>query len=582
MKNFDIAFQLGAKMDPSVKKSFGNASKQLSNMQSNIKNTIKAGAKLAVGIAAAATATVGSAVLMANKFAETGDHIDKLSQKLGMSRKSFQEWDFILSQNGTSIDSMGAGMKTLTNQVDDLSKGGKVATDAFSQLGLSYEDMAGLTQEQIFEKTVIALQGVEDTTKRAAIANDLLGKSGAELAPLLNAGADSVEAMKKQAHDLGLVLGDEAVDAAVLWTDTTDQAKRAMGGLFNTIASKALPGLQKFLNYGIEKLPMLNEKISTAMTVAGNVFRWLGENGLKAFNSIKSVIQENQPLIIKIRDTISGLAQKGLDFYNLIKDNWPKIKPVLIGLGGAILIVKSAMLAMSIVQTVTGFMKLFQAANLAAKLSMLGLNGAMLANPMTWVIAGIMALIAAGILLYKNWDTVKEKAGAVWDSIVGVIRGPANTIIGFANGIITAYENMINAVGGAVNKIPSISLPKWLGGGEFGIPKIPTVNLPRIPMLENGGIATGPTLAMIGEGAENEAVLPISKLKSFIGETGESNSIVNNNRNDEQKIQVVYSPQYIIPEGVSKKEIEEISRKGYEEFKRWMKKYESDKVRLSF
>ena len=124
---------------------------------------------------------------------------------------------------------MGAGMKTLTNQLDELGKGGKVATDAFGELGLSYDDLAGKSQEEVFEITIQALQGMEDETKRAAIANDLLGRSGQELAPLLNAGADSVDELKKQAHELGLVLEDDAIDAGVKFTDTMDNLKRAGG-----------------------------------------------------------------------------------------------------------------------------------------------------------------------------------------------------------------------------------------------------------------------------------------------------------------------------------------------------------------
>ena len=270
-----------------------------------------------------------------------------------------------------------------------------------------------------------------------------------------------------------------------------------------------------------------------------------------------------------IQGSIVKVYTHASNFYKFMKNNWSTIKPIVIGLVGALVILKGAMVAMAVIQTVTGYLKLFKAATLASKLSMLGLNGAMLANPMTWVIAGIIALIAAGVLLYKNWDTVKEKAGQVWNAIAGVIRGPANSIIGYANGIISGYEGMINFVGGAINKIPSISLPEWLGGGEFGIPKIPTVNLPRIPLLAQGAITTGPTLAMIGEGAEQEALLPLSKLQSLLDGP------------DNRPMQIIYSPVFQIPEGADKRDIEKVARTSYEEFKRWIKRYEDDKNRKS-
>lgn len=142
------------------------------------------------------------------------------------------------------------------------------------------------------------------------------------------------------------------------------------------------------------------------------------------------------------------------------------------------------------------------------------------------------------------------------------------------------------AIGG-LNKI-NIKIPDWvpkLGGKSFGI------NIPNIPMLAEGGIVTKPTLAMVGEGNESEAVLPLSKLRAFIGESKTNN--IENDTNTEENItnstedkKVInnynYNPKFYIPEGATKKEIQEITRMGYEEFKRWIKKYESDKKRLAF
>jgi hypothetical protein len=90
-------------------------------------------------------------------------------------------------------------------------------------------------------------------------------------------------------------------------------------------------------------------------------------------------------------------------------------------------------------------------------------------------------------------------------------------------------------------------------------------------MLAQGGIATGPTLAMIGEGLEQEAVLPLSKLQALLdGPT------------DNRSMQIVYNPIFNIPEGARKNEIEDITRNEFEKFKRWIKKYMDDKDRKSF
>ena len=69
------------------------------------------------------------------KTTESLDRIDKLSQKIGMSRQAFQEWDYVLGQNGISIDVMQGGFKAMTNAVDDLFNGSSKMTESFGKLG---------------------------------------------------------------------------------------------------------------------------------------------------------------------------------------------------------------------------------------------------------------------------------------------------------------------------------------------------------------------------------------------------------------------------------------------------------------
>ena len=213
------------------------------------------------------------------------------------------------------------------------------------------------------------------------------------------------------------------------------------------------------------------------------------------------------------------------------------------------------------------------------------LNLVLLANPIGLIIGLIGGLIAAGVWLYQNWDTVKEKAAAIWGwfakmfpGVAGVITNQIgriidtlksvwenikvvfSNIIDFVRNVFTgnwadAWENVKNIfVGvfsslGALIKLPingiieminlafskigsiSINIPDWIpgiGGEKYSFA------LPQIPLLANGGIATAPTLAMIGEGTESEAVLPLSRLDSLLsggvqGSVNSSNVTVNCN-----------------------------------------------------
>lgn len=132
-----------------------------------------------------------------------------------------------------------------------------------------------------------------------------------------------------------------------------------------------------------------------------------------------------------------------------------------------------------------------------------------MANPIGIAISAVSALVAAGVYLYKNWDAVKAKMasigqaiGAAFAGLVNFVKAPINSIIG-----------MINQVIAAINSLGSFKVPDWvpgIGGQQMGL------SIPQIPQLAAGGVATAPTMAMVGEGAEPEAIIPLSQLADMI------------------------------------------------------------------
>lgn len=250
-----------------------NLKKDLKNITGNIKKAmqgIQKATTLAIGSVGALTAAFGAASV---KFARTTDRIDKMSQRLTLSREAFQEWDFILSQSGVSIDSLQMSMKTLTQEIERDS-------DAFAKLGVSSKDAVGnfRNQEEVFKDTIIALQGMEAGIEKSSLAQKLFGRNGQELLPLLNAQAGSVEELTQKARDLGLVMSDEVIDAGVLLTDQMDQIKRSISNVL-TVAflplAQATNDIIKDLvdwaiaNKGIEKSI---ESITKAMNFAREVW----------------------------------------------------------------------------------------------------------------------------------------------------------------------------------------------------------------------------------------------------------------------------------------------------------------------
>lgn len=208
------------------------------------------GKKLAEGLATfgkaagVAIAAVGAATLQASKkfvsaakdVAEYGDEIDKMSQKLGISAESYQKWDFILEQNGANIESLKAPMKTLATQAQKNS-------DAFQKLGISQEEVAKLSQEELFERTIAGLQEMGESTERTALASQLLGKGATELGPLLNQTAEDTAALAEQAEKYGFIMSDEAVKASAAFDDSLNVLSKTAEGLKNRLIAEFLPAL---------------------------------------------------------------------------------------------------------------------------------------------------------------------------------------------------------------------------------------------------------------------------------------------------------------------------------------------------
>ena len=149
----------------------------------------------------------------------------------------------------------------------------------------------------------------------------------------------------------------------------------------------------------------------------------------------------------------------------------------------------------------------------------------------------------------KVASTMSEKFGAVGD----LIKVPINAVIHALNWIIDKVNNI------------AITLPDWgilgsLAGQTFG------VHIDPIPELAKGGVATGPTLAMIGEGKENEAVLPLSRLDALLNASAPS---------------VTYAP-VINVTGGDATQVRQALSDGYQDFVRYMQQYQRQQRRVAF
>ena len=175
-----------------------------------------------VGTRLAAIGAAGLAPLAASvrSFAKAGDTLDKMSKRTGVSVEALSELGFAAEQSGADLQTLEAGVRVMQRTLNDAERGLATAKDAMAELGLSADALRGLSPEQQFKTLAEALSRIEDPSKRAAVAMQIFGRAGTRLLPLIEGGADSIEALQEQARSLGLTISTEAAAEAALLTDT--------------------------------------------------------------------------------------------------------------------------------------------------------------------------------------------------------------------------------------------------------------------------------------------------------------------------------------------------------------------------
>ena len=307
MNLFELFVKIGAKDEAS-----GTISKITSGLGKGLATAAKVGAAAVTAVTAAAGAMSAAFIKGTSEVAQYGDNIDKMSQKMGISAEAYQEWDFIMQHSGTSMETLKAGMKTLANAVES-------GNDAFNRLGISQKDIAKMSQEELFAKTIEQLQKVENETERTYLAGQLLGKGATELGALLNTSAEDTEAMRKQVHELGGVMSNEAVKAAAAYQDSLQNMQTAFSGIQRGMLSEFLPSMVTVMDglalifsgndSGIAKITEgVNQFADKLMEAVPKIFE-LGEGIL---SSLATAILDNLPtltstatsVIIKLVDGI--------------------------------------------------------------------------------------------------------------------------------------------------------------------------------------------------------------------------------------------------------------------------------------
>lgn len=251
-------------------------------------------AKVGTAVVAGATAAAGAMLALANKTSDAAGAIDDAAQRTGTSAEEYQKWTYAAKLSGIEASKLEALMVKQQTTLSNAADGSKTAAAAYEQLGI---DITNLSSGDAFNQVISKLADMDDETQRNIIANDIFGKSYADLAPLLNEGADGISKLKQEAEEIGAVMSNDSVAAGAKFGDTMDKLKSSFGGVVNNLVGSLLPVLQEFVELIIENMPMISSMVQSLAPIFVDLFKQL-------LPPIIELVKKLMPTIISLFDSL--------------------------------------------------------------------------------------------------------------------------------------------------------------------------------------------------------------------------------------------------------------------------------------
>ena len=447
--------------------------------------------------AAALAASIGALTVKSGKWA---DDINTMSKVYSIGTGELQKYAAAADLVDVDVETIAKSHVKLEKQMLSASKGTGASAEAFEKLGVEVTDANGNLRkgDDVWKDAIKAFGSMENETERDALAMQLMGKSAAELNPLIEDGGETY----KQVADTMAKYGLDFIDQ-----ETLDQANQ-----FNdAIDTMKMVGLVAFQQLGTQLAAYLAPMMQRIVDLVGQLAAWFSNLSPSTQAAIAA---------------IAGIIAVGA--------------PLLLGLGKVAFAISSIMSLISVLGPAIG-----------------GIVAAL--GPVILIIG---AVIAAGVLLYKNWDTIKAKAIDIKNNIIATWNNTKQSVISTVNAlkaglssawaaihsavssawnavknaIITPIQNAKDTLLGIVNTIKSW-FPIKLGNlFTFKLPHISvgsqtvkvgdkdvTVPTFNIDWYAKGGIFDGAQLIGVGESGP-EAVVPLDKFWKKLDKIAEASN----------------------------------------------------------
>jgi len=414
-----------------------------------------------------------------NAFSNVGSEVRLLQRYTGDSAEEMSKLRFAAEETGVSTETLAAGLGKMSKAAASTAGEKK-----FEAIGVSVKDMNGnfKSSSTLFDEVAEKLSTMKNGVEKTDAIMSIFGRSGMQLAPLLNQGSEGIKKFGEEAQKFGLVMNTDALNGVKENTQAHRELHAAVEGMQVQLGQYLYPVLTKVTEAFAAIVPLLGTILKPIFEAIGMVlqpviqFITMLTSEISKFTSgiqssskeadfFKGLMEKFQPVISAVQSLISTLVNVFKnDLVPILRALWDFISTYLVP-------VFKVVLSVAIDQIVASF---------------------------TFVVDVIKVVI-------KAFDMLFNAAKAVGGFIVDVFKDIVNILKEVVNGIISA----VNVVIRAIDSIPKVHIPGT--NITLGLPYIP-----EIPMLAEGGIVDKPTLAMIGE-AGAEAVIPLSKMGGMGG-----------------------------------------------------------------
>lgn len=286
-----------------------NANKRLDSMVEQSEKTAK-GMKvlstIAIGralidsakaLAGALSSAASAAKALFDDSRNAIDAIGKLSSQTGVAVETIQSYERAAGLSGVSIEEMTKALQKMQVNLGKIDEEAK--TDPFRDLGLSAERLRESGAQESFEAIADAIAGLATDAEKAAAANEIFGRSGVVLLPLLNQGAEALARQREEAEQLG-ILSEAEVRSVEAMNDAFSDVGTAIQSIINQVTADLAPVIKEIADEVLKMLKGIGtENIAATITEALFTFADSFLSGLRVLVEVLGQIADGVLALLK-------------------------------------------------------------------------------------------------------------------------------------------------------------------------------------------------------------------------------------------------------------------------------------------